>query len=43
MENKPDIITENKERKTCIVTDVAMPIGMNVTQEESEKKLKYKS
>jgi hypothetical protein len=41
--NRPDIITKNKKKKTCILTDVAIPADRNVTQKEAEKKLKYKS
>ena len=38
--NKPDII---KKKKTCTLTDVAIPADRNVVQKEAEKKLKYKS
>jgi hypothetical protein len=41
--NKPDIIIKNKKEKTCIVIDVAMPAERNVTQNDAEKKLKYRS
>jgi hypothetical protein len=41
--NRPDIITENKKYEICLLTDVAIPSDRNVTQKESEKKLKYKN
>ena len=41
--NRPDIIIENKKKKTCTLTDVAIPADTNVVQKEAEKKLKYKS
>jgi len=42
MARKPDIISENK-KEIFILTDVAIPVGTDDTQEESEKKLKHKS
>jgi hypothetical protein len=30
MANRPDIITENKREKTCILIDVAMPVDRNL-------------
>jgi hypothetical protein len=41
--NRPDIIIKNKEDKTCLLIDVAIPSDKNVIQKEAEKKLKYKS
>jgi hypothetical protein len=41
--NRPDIITENKKEKTCILIDVAIPADRNVMQKEAVKKLKYNS
>jgi hypothetical protein len=41
--NKPDIIVKNKKEETCILIDVAIPAGRNVTQKEAEKTQKYKS
>jgi hypothetical protein len=43
MVNRPDIIIKNKEEKTCVLIDVAIPADRNVTQKEVEKKKKYKS
>jgi hypothetical protein len=37
--NRPDIIIKNKEDKTCLVIDVAIPSDKNVIQKEDEKKL----
>jgi hypothetical protein len=42
-ENTPDIIIKNKEEKTCILIDVAIPVDRNVVQKDAEKQLKYKS
>jgi hypothetical protein len=39
--NRPDIIIKNKEDKTCLLTDVAIPSDKNVIQKEAKKKLKY--
>jgi hypothetical protein len=41
--NRPNIIIKNKKDKICLLIDAAIPSDRNVTQEESEKKLKYKS
>jgi len=41
--SRQDIIIKNKKEKTCILVDVAMPTDRNVVQNETEKKLKYKS
>jgi len=37
--NRPDIIIKNKNKKTCILIDVAIPADRNVVQKEEEKKL----
>jgi hypothetical protein len=45
-EHWPDIIIKERERereKMRILIDVAVPVDRNVTQNEAEKKLKYKS
>jgi hypothetical protein len=41
--NRPDIIVKNKNDKTCLLIDVAIPSDNNVIQKEAEKKLKYKN
>jgi hypothetical protein len=41
--NRPDIIIKNKEDKTCLLIDVAIPSDKSVIQKEAEKKLKYKN
>jgi hypothetical protein len=41
--NRPNIIIKNKKDKICLLIDVATPSDRNVTQKESEKKLKYKN
>jgi hypothetical protein len=41
--NRQDIISKNKEEKTCILIDVAIPADRNITQREAERKLKYSS
>jgi hypothetical protein len=41
--NRPDIIIENKKEKTCILTDVAIPVDRNIVQKQAKKKLIYKS
>jgi hypothetical protein len=38
----PDITIKNKEDKIHIALDVAIPVDRNSTQNEAEKKLKYK-
>jgi hypothetical protein len=43
MANRPDIIVKNKKNRTCLLTDVAIPLDRNVIQKEAEKKLKYKN
>jgi hypothetical protein len=35
--NKPDVIIKNKKEKTCILIDVAIPAGRNVTQNGAER------
>jgi hypothetical protein len=40
--NRPDIIIENKQEKTCTMIDVAIPADRNIVQKEEEKKLKYR-
>jgi hypothetical protein len=40
--NKPDIVTCNNEKGTCMLIDVAIPGDRNVIQKEAEKILKYK-
>jgi len=37
--NRPDAIITNKEEKTCILIDVAIPAKRNVVQKGAEKKL----
>jgi len=39
--NRPYIIVKNKNDKTCLLIDVAIPSDKNVIQKEAEKKLKY--
>jgi len=39
--NRPDIIIKNK--KTCLLIDVSIPADRNVTQRETEKKMKWKN
>jgi hypothetical protein len=39
MANRPDIITRNMKKKTCILIDVAIPADRNVIQKETENKL----
>jgi hypothetical protein len=41
--NRPDIIIKNMKDKIFLLIDVAIPSDKNVTQKESEKKLKYKN
>jgi hypothetical protein len=41
--NRPDIIVKNKNYKTCLLIDVAIPSIKNVIQKEAENKLKYKN
>ena len=41
--NRPDMIIENKQVRTCVLIDVAMPADRNVVQKEAEIKLKCKS
>jgi hypothetical protein len=41
--NIPDVIIKNKNVKTCVLVDVAIPADRNVTQKQAEKYLpKYK-
>lgn len=41
--NRSDKIIQNKEKKTYLLIDVAVPADRNVVQKEVEKMLKYKS
>jgi hypothetical protein len=41
--NRPFIIIKTKKDKICLMIDVAIPLDWNVTQKESEKKLKCKN
>jgi hypothetical protein len=41
-ENYPDK-NKDKNEKTCIRIDVAIPADRNVTQKEAERKIKYKN
>jgi hypothetical protein len=36
--NRPDIIIKNKNKKTCILIDMAISPDRNVTQKEADKK-----
>jgi hypothetical protein len=38
--NTPDLVIKNMKDKICLLIDVAIPSDRNVTQKESEKKLK---
>jgi predicted ribosome-associated RNA-binding protein Tma20 len=38
--NRPVIIIKNKEEKTCIMIDAAIPADKNVSRKEAEKKIK---
>ena len=40
--NKPDIIIRDKEKRTCMLIDVAISGDRNVFRKEAEKILKYK-
>jgi hypothetical protein len=40
--NKPDIITRDNEKRTCVLIDVAITGDRNVIKKEAEKILKYK-
>jgi hypothetical protein len=40
--NKPNIITRDNKKETCLLIDVAIPGGKNVIMKEAEKILKYK-
>jgi len=40
--NKPDIITRDNEKRTCMLIDVAISGDRNVIKREAEKVLKYK-
>jgi hypothetical protein len=42
LENRPDIIIENKTDKICLLIDVAVQSDRNVIQKESEKKVNTK-
>jgi hypothetical protein len=41
--SKPDIITQDNEKGTCMLIDVAIPGDRNVIKKEAEKILKYKA
>jgi hypothetical protein len=41
--NKPDIIIRDKDKGTCMLINVAISEGKNVTKKKTEKILKYKS
>jgi Ni,Fe-hydrogenase III component G len=41
--NRSNILIKNKNEKTCMLIDVAVPADRNVMQKEAEKKLKSKS
>jgi hypothetical protein len=41
LENKPDIITEEKKDRICLLKTIAIPSDKNVIQKEAEIKLKY--
>ena len=43
MANRTDIIIKNKQEKTFILIDMAIPADRNVTQNEAENELKLKS
>jgi len=40
--NKPEIITRDNEKETCVLIDVAISGDRNVIKKEAEKILKYK-
>jgi hypothetical protein len=40
--NKPDIIIRDNEKRTCMLSDIAIPGDRNVIKKEAEKILKYK-
>ena len=40
--NKPDIVTRDNEKGTCMLIDVAIPEDRNVIKKEADKILKYK-
>jgi hypothetical protein len=40
--NKPDIIIRDKEKRTCMLIDVAVSGDRNVVKKKAEKILKYK-
>jgi hypothetical protein len=42
VENRPDIITKNSRKKSCILIDVIIPVDRNVMQKETGKKLQYR-
>jgi hypothetical protein len=43
LKNRPDVLIKNMKDKICLLIGVAIPSDRNVTQKESEKKLKYKN
>jgi hypothetical protein len=43
MANRSDMIIQNTQEETCVLTDVALPADRNVVQKEAEKKPKYNS
>jgi len=42
LNNKPDIIIRDNEKRTCILIDIAIPGDRNVIKKEAQKILKYK-
>jgi len=42
LNNKPDILIRDNEKRICILIDVAIPGDRNVIKKEAEKILKYK-
>ena len=39
--NRPDIVLKNKENKTCLVTDITIPLDTNTSVKTTEKLIKY--
>ena len=40
--NRPDIVLKNRENKTCLVTDITIPLDTNTSVKTTEKLIKYK-
>lgn len=38
--NRPDVITKNRKKKTCILIDVIVPADKDVTQKKAVNRLK---